>query len=263
MAVSSRRMPPQRAFPWPLAIDLLMMVLWGAMLLRFWFTGKLALLLHPDYMWLSHSAAVVLLVLGAVRAGQIWRQLQARPRASQLPPVEAHISLLPRQISGGLLLFVAVFGLIYTPHPFTSDTALQRGVTDTLSMTRAHPQRFTLSGAPEDRTIIDWVRTLHVYPEPDAYTGQKARVIGFVIHPPDWPANYIMISRFVLTCCAADAYPVGLPVLLAEGQSRPKVDTWLEVTGEMATNTLSNKRQLVIVPSQLKEVPQPKNPYEY
>jgi uncharacterized repeat protein (TIGR03943 family) len=67
----------------------------------------------------------------------------------------------------------------------------------------------------------------------------------------------------VLTCCAADAYPVGLPVELPSGTDRPKPDTWLEVTGSMTTQTLDNKRQLVIGEATLTEIPQPRTPYEY
>jgi uncharacterized repeat protein (TIGR03943 family) len=60
-------------------------------------------------------------------------------------------------------------------------------------------------------------------------------VSGFVTHIPGWPDEYFMITRFVLTCCAADAYPVGLPVELPPGTERPKPDTWLEV-GHMTTH---------------------------
>lgn len=263
MAATSSPARRKVPIPWSIVIDLLILLLWGSMLVRFWVTGKLALLLHPDYMWLSNTAAGVLLVLGLVRAYQLWQQVSQPSRHVPLVVTDGHVNLMPRQLSTGLLLAVAVFGLIYTPRPFTSDTALQRGVADTLSMTRSHPERFTLNTSPEERTIIDWVRTLNVYPEPDAYTGKKAAVTGFVIHPPGWSDNYLMISRFVLTCCAADAYPVGLPVRLPAGQSRPKPDSWLEIQGKMVTDTLDGKRQLVIEASQVKDVPEPKNPYEY
>ena len=162
-----------------------------------------------------------------------------------------------RQLSSGLLIAIAVFGLIYTPRPFASETAFQRGITDVLGQTRSRPQRFSLGGDAENRTIVDWVRTLNVYPEPDAYAGQEATVSGFVTHIPDWPDNFIMISRFVLTCCAADAYPVGLPVELPAGSARPAPDTWLEIKGTMQTTTLDGKRQLAIGSATLTEIPEP------
>lgn len=260
-SLSSSRRPPHR-LPWQAIIDCLVLLLWSAVLIRFAVTGKLFLLLHPDYMWLAHLAAVMLLGLGLVRTFQIWQSLAA-PRNQPGFRSEEHIALLPRQISTGLLLGIAVFGLIYSPRPFTSETAFQRGITDVLSQTRSRPERFVLSGAPEERTIVDWIRTLNVYPEPDAYSSQPVKVSGFVVHMPEWPEDHFMIARFVLTCCAADAYPVGLPVALPPGEPLPDPDTWLEVTGMMQTGILSGKRQLVIGSPKVQEIPEPRNPYEY
>ncbi|HSM82441.1 MAG TPA: TIGR03943 family protein [Nodosilinea sp.] len=250
----------RRPWPWQALADAAMLLLWGLMLLRFTVTGKLYLLLHPDYMWLAHLAMVLLLALGVARVVQVWRSRQGRGPSLRS---QEHTALLPRQLSVGLLLAIAVFGLIYSPRPFASETAFQRGITDVLGQTRSRPQRFSLSGDSENRTIVDWVRTLNVYPEPDAYAGQVAQVSGFVTHIPGWPDNYIMISRFVLTCCAADAYPVGLPVALPEGTPRPAPDTWLAVSGTMATATLDGKRQLTIGDPTLTEIPEPRTPYEY
>ncbi|WP_322743534.1 TIGR03943 family putative permease subunit [Vasconcelosia minhoensis] len=253
---AARRRP---RLPWRDLLDVIALATWSAMLLRYWITGKLLILLHPDYAWLSHSAAIALLLLAAFKLFQAVLRL-TQPLVQTQP---SHVTLLPPQLSSALLLAVAVFGLIYTPRAFASDTALQRGITDTLTMTRSQPQRFVRQTASEERTIIDWVRQLNVYPEPDAYTNQDVRVQGFVIRPPDWPSDYLMISRFVLTCCAADAYPVGLPVKLTAPQADYKTDSWLEVTGKMATDTLDGKRQLVIDPTQLTPIPEPKNPYQY
>ncbi|MBE9160568.1 TIGR03943 family protein [Nodosilinea sp. LEGE 06152] len=247
--------------PWQALVDAAMLLLWGLMLLRFTVTGKLYLLLHPDYMWLAYLAMVLLLVMGVARVVQVWSSY--RQRGVPAPRSQEHLALLPRQLSSVLLIAIAVFGLIYTPRPFASETAFQRGITDVLGQTRSRPQRFSLGGDAENRTIVDWVRTLNVYPEPDAYAGQRATVSGFVTHIPDWPDSFIMISRFVLTCCAADAYPVGLPVELPAGTPRPAPDTWLEIKGTMQTTTLNGKRQLAIGSATLTEIPEPRTPYEY
>lgn len=177
-----------------------------------------------------------------------------------------HITLLPPNISSALLLAVAVFGLIYTPRAFASQTAIQRGISDTLTLTRSQPQRFMQATAPEERTIIDWIRLINVYPEPDAYAGEAVDVKGFVIYPEGWPQGYLMVSRFVLTCCAADAYPVGIPVILPDAVSAPKqypVDSWLEINGQITTKTLDGRRQVAIAPTTITPVEEPRNPYEY
>ena len=260
---SRRRSRSPHAWPLQPLLDCLALLLWGLMLTRLAVTGKLFLLLHPDYMWLSNLAAATLLGLGLWRSyqvSQLWSQVR-QGQVVNLPP--EHLALLPRRLSSLMLILVALVGLFYNPRPFTSETAFQRGITDVLSQTRSSPQRFVVSTTPADRTIVDWVRTLNVYPEPDAYADQPVNVSGFVVQQPDWPLNYFMISRFVLTCCAADAYPVGLPVQLPEGQPRPTPDTWLQISGVTATATLANQRQLVITRPKLTKIPEPKNPYEY
>ncbi|MEM9004084.1 MAG: TIGR03943 family protein [Cyanobacteria bacterium P01_F01_bin.86] len=245
----------KRSFPWPIVLDVLALLLWGLMILRYWWTGQLAVLLHKDYHWLAIGAGWVLLILA------VWRGL-ALVTSRQVMGTP-HIALLPRQWSLAILLGVAVFGLIYVPRPFASDAALARGIADPVALTRSQPQRFVRNTPPEERRLIEWIRTLNVYPEPDAYEGDPVNVTGFVIHPPNWDQNYLMVARFVLTCCAADAYPVGLPVKLAGDRSEFSWDSWITVQGEMTTETLDGQRRLVIQPNQVVVVPEPANPYEF
>ncbi len=234
------------------------------MLFRFWFGGKLLLLLHPDYAWLSNVAAIALLFLVSFTIHKILNQLfgSRSNRANGTGADLGHVTLLPPSISSALMLGVAIFGTIYTPQAFASETAMQRGIAQTLTLTRAQPQRFSRAASPEERTVIDWIRLVNVYPEPDAYTGEAVDVKGFVIHPESWPDDYLMVSRFVLTCCAADAYPVGLPVKVNSQSSYP-VDSWLAVKGEMISETLDGRRQLAIAPTALETIEEPDNPYEY
>ena len=141
--------------------------------------------------------------------------------------------------------------------------ALQRGVNDTLPVTRVETQSFRANIKPEDRTLLDWIRTLNAYPEPDAYSGQPVKFTGFVIHKDHLPENYLIISRFVLTCCAVDAYSIGLPVKLDQSRNFYAPDTWLDLEGEMITETIDGKRQLVIQAKIAKIIPTPDDPYSY
>jgi uncharacterized repeat protein (TIGR03943 family) len=245
-----------------LLLDLAALLAWGILLLKFWLTGKINILLHPDYVWLAYSAGFFLIALVIAKAVQVVLSLAKPPRQPAINP--QHFSLFPPGWGSALFLVVALFGLQFTPQPFTSQTAIERGVTDTLTMTRSQPQAFRGASDPTTRSLVEWIRLLNVYPEPDAYAGQKVNLNGFVIHPPDSPPDYMAIARFVITCCAADAYPVGLPVKLTGGdRSQYPVDKWLQVEGEMITETLNGKRQLVIQASRLKQIPEPANPYDY
>ncbi len=254
----------KRAISWPIAIDTLVLLLWGLMLLRYWWSGRLAVLLHPDYHWLAIGGGWTLLGMAVWRSVALFsRPTVTQPSADKAFTPTDHIALLPRRWSLLVLAAVATFGLIYVPRPFASDTALARGIADPVGLTRSQPQRFVRSTPPEQRSLIDWIRTLNVYPEPDAYTGDPVNLIGFVIHPPDWPTNYLMVARFVLTCCAADAYPVGLPVKVEGDRAAFQPDSWISLRGTLMTDTLNGQRRLVIAPSKIDTVPEPENPYEF
>lgn len=245
--------------PW---LDVLAIAAWGILFLNYWASGKLYLLIHPSYMWLTVVAGIVLMVVAGLKGLMLMRQAR-RPTVRGGVTVAQHLRVFPPGFGSLLLLAIAVLGMVITPRAFASQTALDRGATDTLTVTRVRPQAFRGSEKTEDKSLVDWIRTLTVYPEPDAYTGQKARVQGFVIYPPNLSSQYLLISRFVITCCAADVYPVSMPVKLSQNRDAYKPDGWLEIEGEMITETLAEKRQLVIVAKTIKEIPEPKNPYDY
>jgi uncharacterized repeat protein (TIGR03943 family) len=259
---SSRSPSFQTLLPW---LDVVAIAAWGVLFLKYWFTGKLNLLIHPNYMGLTVTAGVVLLLVSSLKAALLVKQMRRSVRGSATPQ---HLSLFPPGWSTALLLGTAILGLLISPRAFASQTAIDRGVNDTITLTRVKPQAFRVSTDSADKTLVDWVRTLAVYPEPDAYTGQKVKVQGFVVYPKDLPADYFLLSRFVLTCCAADAYPISLPVKLpqgrdAQGREAYKPDTWLEIEGQMITAQLSGKRQLTIAANTLKPIPEPQKPYDY
>ena len=249
----------QAWIPW---IDAAAIAAWGFLMLKYWVTEKLNILIHPAYTWLCIVGGLGLLAIGGFRLVELWQQRRRKLSPNPAIPSMEHTTLFPPGWGSILLLTAAILGLLITPRPFASHAALEVGVTDILSATRSQPQSFRASKNPEERTLIDWIRTLNVYPEPTAYEGQKVNLTGFVIHPPDFPPDYFVVSRFVITCCAADAYPVGLPVRLPENATEYDADTWLKVEGEMGVTRLLDVRKLVIVAESLEEVPEPENPYD-
>lgn len=254
--------------PW---LDALAILAWGILLIKYWLTGKLNILIHPNYFWLTVAGGVGLIALGSFKLYELLKSYQSQKASGNKQGVDSlrrdevqHMTLLPAGWGSVMLLMVAVFALVITPRTFASHTALERGLTESLPVTRLQPQEFRNISKPEERSLIEWVRLLNFNPEPDTYKGQKVKVQGFVIYPPSLSDQYIWVGRFVITCCAADAYPVGLPVRLPVGQTRTAypADKWLEIEGQMMTEELEGKRKLTIQASSLKPIPEPKNPYD-
>jgi uncharacterized repeat protein (TIGR03943 family) len=158
---------------------------------------------------------------------------------------------------------VAISSFLIEPRPFTSEKAIHRGVIETIADARTVPQSFRASNRPEQRTLVEWVRTVSAYPEPDAYRGQKVNVTGFVVHSPDQPDNMFLITRFIITCCAADVYPVSLPVKISGSRVNYPPDRWLKVEGQIDVDGTGSNRQVLIVANNITEIAEPKNPYDY
>jgi uncharacterized repeat protein (TIGR03943 family) len=259
-SLSQQTKIPKFPFLTPI-IDILAIIGWGSLLLRYWLTGQLKLLIHPNYFILVFFTSLLLLALGITKIWFLLRDLKGKKRENN--DTIQHITVLPRNWGSGLLLITALLGLFIQPTVLTSQMALQRGVNDTLPVTRVETQSFRANIKPEDRTLLDWIRTLNAYPEPDAYAGQPVKLTGFVIHKDHLAENYLYISRFVLTCCAVDAYSIGLPVKLDQPRDFYPPDTWLEIEGEMMTETIDGKRQLVIQAKTARKIPTPSDPYSY
>lgn len=251
-------------------LDIIALLLWGILLLKYWFTGQLSLLIHPNYFLLVLITGIILISISIIRIGQFYQEL----RLSKIVKKGEHLNLLPSGWSSILLLTIAILGLLIKPSVLNSQVALQRGVSDSVPSTREQPQSFRTTTKPEERSLIEWVRILNAYPEPDTYNEQQAKISGFVVYIKEYPENYLYLSRFILTCCAVDAYPVGIPIKLPQPRSNYPVDSWLEVEGEMITEILPNfgndnsvsettKRQLVLNATSIKPIPTPQNPYGY
>ncbi len=252
-------------------LDILAILAWGVLLSKYWVTGQLKLLIHPNYNLLVFGTGILLIILGGVKS---WLWVQTLRQKGNNGETVQHISIFPPGWGSSLLIISAIAGLLIPPIIFDSQVALQRGISDSLPITQSQTQSFALNIKPEERSLIDWIRTLNAYPEPDAYQGQKANITGFVVHSPLLSEEYILLSRFIITCCAVDAYPVGLPVKVERGRSNYPPDTWLQIEGEMMTETLAidtqtmqetptQKRQLVLSANTITTIPTPDDPYGY
>lgn len=250
----------QKCVPW---LESCAIAAWGITLLRLWLSGQLFLLIHPNYIPLTVIAGIGLTIVGATEAWRVAKRRKNHKNNQNSPNNQQHVNLIKPSLSSSLLLFVAIVALFVSPRPFTSEKAIHRGVIENIADARTIPQSFRASNRPEERTLVEWVRTISAYPEPDAYKGQKVNLSGFVVHSPDQPDNMFLITRFVITCCAADVYPVSLPVKIAESRKNYPPDRWLQIEGQVDVEGTGSNRQIVIVASNITAISEPKNPYDY
>lgn len=87
--------------------------------------------------------------------------------------------------------------------------------------------------------------------------GMEVELTGFVTHPGGLPDGTLGLTRFQVSCCAADAVPFTVP--LAEHPDGRADDVWLEVHGRLALRD----GVYVVEPEDVMVVDAPADPYLY
>ena len=91
--------------------------------------------------------------------------------------------------------------------------------------------------------------------------GKTVTTKGFVYREKNFVQDQILVARFGITCCVADASVYGI---MAKGKvaNLPK-DKWIQVTGTIEQTIYDGSSIPIIKIHQYKKIPELKNPYVY
>lgn len=247
-------------------------------------TGQLGLYIHPRYFVFTGIMAVVGLV--ATVAGFALRPAEAAedhdhdhgPAAAladaaggdaPVPSARARRRSLrsraSRVVVAGVVTVTVVAVLVLPPRTLTTSTVTQRALNSSTVASDAAPDP-ELLGTSDFSTlgVKDWSQLLAQTTDPTFFTAKSVDITGFVSADPDDPDDVFYVTRFVVTCCAVDAQPVGVPVYQPGWAATLETDEWVEVTGPFASNPSARSRQpLAVMPETVEQVDQPADPYVY
>ncbi|GAA3340926.1 TIGR03943 family protein [Curtobacterium pusillum] len=154
--------------------------------------------------------------------------------------------------------------LVLPPTTLSARTAQQRSVDSaTLSDAAGSEAAVSLLGSGSVDTseygVKDWAALIRQTTDTTSLVGKKVELSGFVVPGSD---GSFTLTRFVISCCAVDAQPVGLAVVTDGGV--PDEDQWVTVSGALAANPdQSADARIVIRAAKVTKIAQPKDPYEY
>lgn len=242
--------------------------LFNAYALLLYFEGELTLYIHPRYVLftvvlnsLSLAACCAGFVATARRATGAMATGGARWRPSLTFLVAglvlAAAYVLPASTLSSGTADQRVDNLNAAAAPAADDSgalaAFRTGSTPTLA---------SLDAATADLAIDDWVGAFAAEPKPGFYEGKEVDIVGFVFRPEGAPRDVFYASRFVVTCCAVDAQPIGLPVRSPGWQERFEEDAWVRVRGTFVGAEEGTVDEPVVVrPERIEPTEEPQNPY--
>lgn len=164
-----------------------------------------------------------------------------------------------------LVAMTIALGFILPAQVLSSQTASQRATSLNTIALNTELSATTLFSFNSDKFDVgDWIRRINVDPNMKNYVGKKVNITGFVFKPEEFPSDTFLASRFLISCCAVDARPVGLPVKFEGWDLEFQADQWVNVSGEFAISEVNGRDALVIIPADKPEkTVQPGRPYIY
>lgn len=100
------------------------------------------------------------------------------------------------------------------------------------------------------------------YDQQHLFVGKEVEVTGFVYKEPEFKENQLVIARFGISCCVADAVVYGIFSTMENAQN-VKEDEWVKVTGTLSTTHFQDSELPYLQISHVEKVEQPENPYVY
>jgi putative membrane protein len=222
--------------------------------------SQLVLYIHPRYVIFTAimaTLALVFVVAGLVVKGY---DEESTPAAKGWRGV---LGVLTLAICA--MMLVAMVAL--PPATLSSATAQQRDIngsgsgssSQTVSNVSSAP-----AGAFAKFTVQDWASLLRQTNDLSFYEGKPVNVVGFITPDSADPSNVFYVSRFVITCCAVDAQPIGVPVYMANWTSSFHADDWVRATGSFVSNPSHTSQQsIALVPASVNKMDTPSDPYLY
>jgi uncharacterized repeat protein (TIGR03943 family) len=158
-----------------------------------------------------------------------------------------------------ILLLPVLIGVLLPARPLDSSAVDTKGVNVNAPLI-ANTTATEFEVAADQRNILDWMRIFNYEKDLTPYLNQNAKIIGFVYHDDRLPDDQFLVSRFVVSCCAADAFAVGIPVQW-DGASAFEANTWVQVEGLVEATQFNGQKTPLVLASSVETVRAPEQPY--
>jgi uncharacterized repeat protein (TIGR03943 family) len=236
-------------------VKALVLISMGLFLYSRYAGGKLLFYINERFVWLT-----LLAVVGFILVGLSYRQRSAHGEHHG-DHSHGHLTW------AGLILVVLpiVLGVVFPPRPLGAAALGSRDVSvESLSSATAPDRGRVISKPKGERNILDWLVEFGAAKDVAQFTGEEAELVGFVYRYPGLEEDMFMVSRFVISCCAADATPMGVIVRWPDAKDFQD-DAWVVVQGHFEPGTLKGEPMPVplMIADSVTPTEVPRQPYLY
>jgi uncharacterized repeat protein (TIGR03943 family) len=226
------------------------------------YNGSLLYYISERFAWLTLFAAIGFIIVGA---SYRYRAAQTHQHDHE-DHQHDHADHQHGNFGWGALLLVAlpvILGLLIPPKPLGAAAMSNREISVGSVNSATAPKTTQIISRPTtEKNVLDWLIDFRLAQDPAAFADQEAKVIGFVYRDERFGAEQFMVSRFVLSCCAADAAPLGLVVKWPE-TNRLSSDQWVEVSGRLQPGEFDGESMPILIAEKVSPTDVPDQPYLY
>lgn len=262
-------------------------------------TGDITKYINPKYDGMSKIAAGVFILFFCIQLFRIWEKeedshVDCSPGCTHDDGYSG--SLSKRLMSYGILIFPLLTGFAFAPTVLDSNIAAKKGtilpqvnrnenngieesvsendLTGIQEEQEALPNNNFFSEEKynqemkklEESKVIEmngeiyssYVEAMNM--NPNDFEGRKIKVGGFVYKEEGLKANQLVLSRFLITHCIADASITGLITEFNQANEFEQ-DTWLEIEGTLGVTTYNGIELPLIKAEKWKVIKEPAQPY--
>ena len=236
----------------------ILLLLLGGALIKIAVNGDYLRYVKPAQQpWIIAGGAVMVL-LGAVAIVRDLLAARAAPAPASLDDGHGHAhSARP----AWLLLVPVLAVFLVAPPALGADSVIRTEARVPASAAAANAASFPPlpAGDPVPLAVNEFVSRAG-WDAAGTLNGRTVALTGFVVHND----GGTLLARLVISCCAADAFPVTVRLRGGEADHLAS-DAWIRVTGQVVpgTATRANSYTPDFTPASLATVPAPKDPYEY
>jgi putative membrane protein len=160
------------------------------------------------------------------------------------------------------MLLPLLIGVFIPARPLDSSAFATKGFNTNSPLVSADTSAQIFETDSEERNVLDWIKLYNYEANTAQFEGQKASVIGFVYFDETLSEGQFFVSRFVVSCCAADGFAIAMPAEWSEAATLEQ-DSWVLVKGTIKSVMLNDKVVPMIVAETIQPVPVPNQPYLY
>lgn len=226
------------------------------------FLFLLAKLINAQVLWYINKRFVILTEIGILLLVILALRLFIEGRFVHQSEEHDDHDHKPSAMNLWMMLIPLLIGVLIPAKPLDAAAVSAKGLTTTSALISSNTSSKPFETESEQRNVLDWVKLFYFEKDLSPYTGQNASVIGFVYFDDRLPKGQFFVSRFILACCAADAYAVGMIVEPPAGASLKQND-WVQVSGPVDIVSFDGRNSPLIHAESIVPVPQPDQPYLY